>query len=251
MKHIFAGKVALIVGAATEPGPTIARRLAGDGVTVALLDTNLGHIQAITIEITKNGGSASAWKLALDSAGNIHKNIDHIVEQYNRIDILINNTTRPLPQPLDSLTSTDFRNAIDAVLMAPFSCLCNVIQVMRERGYGRILNITSLDYLGLPGRVGAAAAQAAMFGLTRATALEIAPDNITINNLVLGDIGADSTLSDEEKTAVLNSIPVKRVGTLADVAHAAAFFSDEKAKYVTGQTFFVCGGKSAFFSMSI
>jgi 3-oxoacyl-[acyl-carrier protein] reductase/2-[hydroxy(phenyl)methyl]-succinyl-CoA dehydrogenase BbsC subunit len=156
-----------------------------------------------------------------------------------------------LPQSLDSLTSTIFRDTVDAVLRAPYSCLRAVVPAMRERGYGRIINISSLEYLGLPGKIGVAAAQAGIFGLTRAAALEVARDNITVNNLVLGDIVADGTLSDEEKTVLAGSIPVKRVGSLADVAYAVAFFADEKAKYVTGQTFFICGGKSAYFSMSV
>jgi 3-oxoacyl-[acyl-carrier protein] reductase/2-[hydroxy(phenyl)methyl]-succinyl-CoA dehydrogenase BbsC subunit len=251
MKTILAGKVALILGAGLEPGPALARKLADDGATVALLDADLDRIKAVAADITNGGRIAWAGRLALDPSDNVQKDVDRVLKQYGRIDILINNTHRPLPQSLDSLTSTIFRDTVDAVLRAPYSCLRAVVPAMRERGYGRIINISSLEYLGLPGKIGVAAAQAGIFGLTRAAALEVARDNITVNNLVLGDIVADGTLSDEEKTVLAGSIPVKRVGSLADVAYAVAFFADEKAKYVTGQTFFICGGKSAYFSMSV
>ena len=149
------------------------------------------------------------------------------------------------------MTPPLFADGIDAVLLPAYSALCAVVPAMRANGYGRIITLGSIDYLGLPGKAGVAATHAGLFGLTRAAALEVARDNITVNTVVLGDIVADNTLSDDDTTAMTGSIPVKRVGTPADVGHAVAFFADETTKYVTGQTFFVCGGKSIHFSMAI
>jgi 3-oxoacyl-[acyl-carrier protein] reductase/2-[hydroxy(phenyl)methyl]-succinyl-CoA dehydrogenase BbsC subunit len=251
MKTILAGKVALILRAGLEPGPAIAHKLADCGATVVLLDEDGARATNVANAINTKGGTASAENLTSYSVDAVERSVDDILKRYGRIDILINSTPRAASQSLDSLTSSIFNDAVATVVQPSYSFLRAVVAAMRQHGYGRIVNISSLDYLGLPGKVATAAAHAGMFGMTRAVALEVARDNITVNNLVLGDIAADEALSDEEKAVIAGSIPVKRLGSLAEVAHAVAFFADEKAKYVTGQTFFVCGGKSIHFSMSI
>lgn len=251
MTSSFANRVVLILGAAVEPGPAIARKLAAEGAGIALIDADSKGLQSLAAELEKCGARVWSGKLGDDPETSLPKDIAQIKKQFGRLDILINNTPKPAPVTLGELTPAAFGETLRSVLSAPYASLWAAVPAMREGGFGRVLNIGGIEYLGLPGRVGAASAQAGFFGMIRAAALEVARDNITVNNLVLGDIAADAALSDEAKAAMAGAIPVKRVGSLDDVLHAAMFFIDEKTKYVTGQTFFVCGGKSVHFSMSI
>ncbi len=121
---------------------------------------------------------------------------------------------------------------------------------MRKQGYGRIVNIGSIEYLGLPQTSVYSAAKSSMLGFTRSLSLETAKDKITVNWVVKGTI-RQSGISQEEEEKIAAKIPVQRLGTPEDVAGAVCFFAADTSKFITGQTFFVCGGKSLYFSMSI
>ena len=102
----------------------------------------------------------------------------------------------------------------------------------------------------MPGISNYAAAKSAIFGLTRSLALESAKDDVTVNCVAKGDIKS-AAMSDEDCEKMAKRIPVQKMGSADDVARTVGFFASDTSKYVTGQTFFVCGGKSAYFSMSI
>jgi 3-oxoacyl-[acyl-carrier protein] reductase/2-[hydroxy(phenyl)methyl]-succinyl-CoA dehydrogenase BbsC subunit len=109
-----------------------------------------------------------------------------------------------------------------------------------------------LEYLGWPGKANYSAAASGIFGLTRSLALELAKDDITVNCLSRGDIlYPEAGLAEEAAAKLADAQPVKRLGTPEDVANAVGFFASEASKYITGQTLFVCGGKSLYFSMSV
>lgn len=131
-------------------------------------------------------------------------------------------------------------------------CCRAAVGMMKGRPHGRIINVIGLDYLGLPGRANQSLTAAAVFGLTRSLALELAPAGITVNTVVKGEIESDyEGLSEETRQELTKSIPVRRLGRPEEVAGTVAFLASEAAKYVTGQMLFVCGGKSCHFSMSV
>ena len=175
--------------------------------------------------------------------------IGEILEKFGRIDILVNNPDSPAGEKLADLSLDDFSRAIDINLIFPFCFLREIMPIMQQNGNGRIINISALEYLGLPGKVNLSASTAGILGLTRALALEAAKDNVTVNNVVKGDI-ASGNETEEEIEKRVGSIPVKALGKPADIARAVGFFASDSAKYVTGQTFIVCGGKSVHFSLS-
>lgn len=251
MTKMMSKKVVLIAEAGVQPGTFLARKFADDGARLVLMGCDSARIKTIAEEINAGGGIAWAQAVSELSHEGIQEAIKAILKRESRIDVLINNTGHLVPAPLDSLTSMSFHATIQTALGLPFAILQAVIAAMRQCGSGRVINISSLDYLGLSGKVNIAAAQAGIFGLTRAAALEVARDHVTINNLVLGDLVEESDAPSGADAVLAGSIPVKRLGSYADVAHAASFFASEVSKYVTGQTFFVCGGKSVHFSMSI
>ena len=243
----FSGSVAMIVGC-DETGIWIARDLASRGAAVGLCGNDPGVLEGIAGKIAAEGGKVIA--VETDGAGevSITNAVDRVLTRFGTIDILINNPGVPRAGSLADVSPSELRTSIDANVTTPFFAMQAVIPSMRARRYGRIINIFSLSYLGLPGQVSVSATHAALFGLTRSISLEAAVDGISVNAVAKGDTDGSNVAGDAEKPA--SQIPVRRMGTAADVAYAVRFFVSPSAKYVTGQTLFVCGGKSAYFSMS-
>jgi NAD(P)-dependent dehydrogenase (short-subunit alcohol dehydrogenase family) len=145
-----------------------------------------------------------------------------------------------------------WRSLIDCNLTAVFLLTKAVIPIMKEKNYGRIVNLNDFDYLGMPGRSSYSTVKAGIFGLTRALALELAAEGITVNTVVKGEIRASGVdLSEEQLAAAEKRLPVGRLGTVDDIAYAVSHFASNSSKYITGQTLFVCGGKSLYASMSV
>lgn len=240
-------RVALIAGADDEVGEAIALQFAAHGAKLALCGGARDRLEALAAKVVAQGGKAMTSELNL---GAIASCVGHVLAHYGKIDILVNNLPLPAGNALCDPAAGDFDASVGAVLGARFHFMREAVPAMKKNGYGRIVNLSSLAYLGQPKKADAAAAQAGIFGLTRSVALEVARDSITVNNVVKGDISV-AAMSEEEKEKLAAGIPVKRVGAPADVARAVCFFASDSSKYVTGQTFFVCGGKSAYFSMSV
>jgi 3-oxoacyl-[acyl-carrier protein] reductase/2-[hydroxy(phenyl)methyl]-succinyl-CoA dehydrogenase BbsC subunit len=250
MQLSFANKVALVVGAADAVGSAIALSLAAKGAAVALLDKDEARLAALASDITKAGAKALA--VPLDPTGHTAaaQAVSRITLMLGPIDVLINNTPDPTPHPLGALSGEGFNAAVTGTVGVQFAFMRQIVPAMRERKQGRVVNLSSLSYLGLSGAADVAAAQSAVFGLTRSVALEAARDKVTINTVVKGDL-ARPDQSEEDIAKATGPIPAKRLGHAADIAYAVSFLASDAAQYVTGQTMFVCGGRSAYFSMSV
>lgn len=248
METAVNSKVALVVGATDEVGEAIARQLASAGVQLALAAADGGKLEAFARQIP----DANILTLQVDAtdAAAVADCVKQVLTRFGKIDILVNNAGEVAGKPLSALTAGDVAAAFNRVVAAPFHFIREVVPRMQRDGYGRVVNVSELDYLGLANQSNAAAARSALFGLTRSVALESARQGVTVNTVVKGDI-ANSGTPEAEKDKLANAIPVKRVGTAADVARAVCFFAADSGKYLNGQTLFVCGGKSAYFSMSV
>jgi NAD(P)-dependent dehydrogenase (short-subunit alcohol dehydrogenase family) len=158
---------------------------------------------------------------------------------------LVNNVGAVFPASLaeQSLAEVDAAYALN--LRCAVQCMQAVLPGMEERGFGRVVNVSSRAALGKEGRTAYAASKAGLLGLTRVWALELGPLGVTVNAVGPGPIatGLFETANDAEATAaIVGAVPVRRMGTPDDVAHAVAFFLDEAAGFVTGQVLYVCGG---------
>ena len=244
------GRVALIAGANDEVGGEVARRLAREGAIVVVCDSNSRALDALVKEISTAGGAASALAVDMSESAAISNGIERIVASHGKIDILVNNGLDPKSRAFNDLTVQDFATTLQSSLGSQFCFLKAFIPVMHKNNSGRVINISSLPYLGIPKHADVAAAKSALFGLTRSIALEMARNNITVNCVVKGDI-ADNKAPEEQLQKIAGGIPVRRVGKSSDVSYAVSFFASDTSDYITGQTFFVCGGKSAYFSMSV
>ncbi|WP_051012230.1 SDR family NAD(P)-dependent oxidoreductase [Desulfobacula toluolica] len=246
----FKDRVVLIESVGDEIGYAIAAMMASKGAKLVVLDINgkntsdmVSRLKEIGVEvhgITADSADCAGAKDAITS----------VMEKYGRIDILVNNSDLIVKNEIVNTKAQNWYNGSKANIDPAYFMCREVIPVMRKQGYGRIINIGSVEYLGLPNTSLYSAAKSSMFGFTRSLALETAKDNITVNWVVKGTIQS-SDMSEEQVEKLAAKIPVKRLGTPDDVAGAVSFFAADTSKFITGQTFFVCGGKSLSFSMSI
>jgi NAD(P)-dependent dehydrogenase (short-subunit alcohol dehydrogenase family) len=160
---------------------------------------------------------------------------------------LVNNVGVVRPASLEETTVEDLAAVMDVNLRSAVLATQALLPAMREAGFGRIVNIASRAALGKELRTAYAASKAGLIGLTRTWALELASQGITVNCIGPGPIATDlfkrANPDNSPRTrAIIEGVPVKRLGTPDDIAHAAAFFLDDRAGFVTGQTIYVCGG---------
>lgn len=243
-------KVAVVTGATDAIGSAVCRRLAGKGATVVVVDTDPQKAEALVAELVKGDAKATGATIDPTSEDTIKAMIADVTDKVGAIDILVNNFDHREEKPLDEVSYAQWQLAFDHNVDPVFLMTREILPGMRARNYGRVINIGSLSYIGLPGLSSYAAAKSSLFGLTRALALESAKDGVTVNCVAKGEI-ATADMTEERIENLVKAIPVRRIGTPEDVAKAVGFFASERSPYVTGQTFFVCGGKSIHFSMSI
>jgi len=245
-------RVVLVAGAATDSGAAISLRLAKGGATVILADSDKEAIALLEKKIAAGGDKAKAWKVNMSNEADVNMTVQAIAAEFGSIDVLINCMDKPERQSVSETDMDRWRSLIDANLTAVFLFAKAVIPIMKEKKYGRIVNLNDFDYLGMPGRSSYSAVKAGIFGLTRALALELAAEGITVNAVVKGEIKAAGVdLSEEQLAAAEKRMPVGRIGTADDIAYAVSHFASSSSKYITGQTLFVCGGKSLYASMSV
>jgi NAD(P)-dependent dehydrogenase (short-subunit alcohol dehydrogenase family) len=159
----------------------------------------------------------------------------------------VNNVGIVRPAPLEETSVEDLAAVLDVNLRSAILAAQALLPTMREAGFGRIVNIASRAALGKELRTAYAASKAGLIGLTRTWALELAAQGITVNAIGPGPIATElfrrANPDNSPRTrAIIEGVPVKRLGTPDDIAHAAAFFLDDRAGFVTGQTVYVCGG---------
>lgn len=220
----------LITGGANGIGAAIAKKCREAGYETVILDR--AGDDAIHCDLSAPGSTRAALEQAL-AGGPITR--------------LVNNVGAVFANSLSDQTLEEFDNAVALNLRSAFLCAQALVPGMREAGFGRIVNIASRAALGKELRTAYSATKAALQGMTRTWALEEGKQGITVNAVAPGPIATELFMNanpaESERTkAIVNGIPVGRMGTPDDVAHAAAFLLSADAGFITGQTLYVCGG---------
>ncbi len=233
-------KSALVTGGSQGIGRAVVERLSADGFHVVNLDLRRPDARAGSetfIEVDLSQPPATAQALA------------QVTGQFD-VSVLVNNVGTVQPGTLEDVTFDDLDRAVSLNLRCTIQCAQTVVPGMKARRYGRIINISSRAALGKELRTVYAATKAGLLGITRTWALELARHGITINAIGPGPIATAlftrANPADSPRTkAIIEGVPVGRLGTPADIAHAVAFFADARAGFVTGQVLYVCGGMTA------
>lgn len=221
----------LITGGASGIGAAIARQCRADGYDTVIIDRTGGYIEA---DLRDPAQTAEALQSAL---------------QGGPITRLVNNVGMVAPASAHEQTLEQFDSVISLNLRCAMQCLQAIVPGMRDAGFGRVVNMSSRAALGKTQRTAYAASKAGLIGMTRVWALELGELGITVNAVAPGPIATDLfTKANPEGTPqtrkILDAIPVRRIGSPEDVAHAARFFLERQSSFVTGQVLYVCGGSS-------
>lgn len=238
--------IAVVTGASGGIGAEIAKRLAQDGFSVALIyNRNAEKAQKTADEITLLGGSAKTYKCDVRDSSEITSAIEAIERDFGEISVLVNNAGISEQKLLTDITDSDWENMISTNLSGAFYFCRTVLPYFVHRKSGRIINISSMwGETGGSCEVHYSAAKAGLIGLTKALAKEVAPSGITVNAVSPGVINTEmvTKLGKDTVDMLREEIPVMRLGTPEDVANAVSFLADDRASYITGQIISVNGG---------
>lgn len=240
------GKTALVTGASRGIGRAIALALAEAGADVAV---NYAGSEAAAVETAKAieamGRRALILQANVGKADQFDSMVKQVVDTFGSIDILVNNAGITRDNLLMRMKEEEFDEVIETNLKGVFNGIKAVTRPMMKQRSGRIINISSIvGAVGNPGQANYVAAKAGVIGLTKSAAKELATRGITVNCVAPGFIETDMTdkLSEETRAKLLEGIPLVRLGSPEDIAHAVRFLASDAAAYMTGQTVHVDGG---------
>src|SRR5437588_563245 len=241
----LSGRVALVTGASQGIGHACALKLAEAGAAVAVAARNQGKLDELVAQITAAGGKAAAFVLDVGEEEQIKSVFKTVIAQFEKIDILVNNAGITRDQLVMRMKRADWDAVLNTNLTSAYLCIQQAIGSMLKQRWGRIINVTSIfGQIGQAGQANYASSKAGLIGLTMAIAREVASRNITSNAVAPGFIETAMTagFSDDFKQNALKMIPLGRVGTPDDVAHAVCFLASDEASYITGHVMNVNGG---------
>jgi 3-oxoacyl-[acyl-carrier protein] reductase len=235
-------KVCLVTGSSRGIGKAIALALAHEGARVAVTY----HTQeSEAMETLNEISQCSLIQVDVSNEEAVARMIRETVKTFGTIDILINNAGIHRDSMSWKMDKKIWKEVLATNLTGPFLCTKHVLPVMREKGWGRIINISSvIGEIGLAGASNYAASKSGLVGFTKAVAREVADKNITVNCVSYGymNAGMNLRLPEENRQRVLQNIPLKRFGTLEEATGPVVFLCTDAASYITGQTIHVNGG---------
>jgi 3-oxoacyl-[acyl-carrier protein] reductase len=238
-------KVALVTGASQGIGRAVALRLAQDGASVALAARNEEKLKEVAAEIAAAGGSAEVFVMDVAREESIKATAKAVLAHYGKLDILVNNAGITRDGLLLRMKRADWDEVLATNLTGTFLLTQAIMGSMVRARSGRIISISSVvGRMGQAGQANYAASKAGLIGFTKSVARELASRGVTANVVAPGYIESPMTavLDEKQNQSIVAHIPLGRIGTDADVAHAVAFLASEQAGYITGHVLDVNGG---------
>ncbi len=253
-------KVVFITGAASGIGYEIGVAFAKNGAKVVLSDINAGKVKEVSESLHDDGFECIGLKCDVTKEDELQKALDHTVEKYGRIDVLINNAGLQHVASLEEFPTEKYEFMLKVMLVAPFMATKHVFPIMKKQGFGRVINMSSINGLiGFAGKAAYNSAKHGVIGLTKVAALEGAADGITVNAICPGYVDTplvrgqfedlaknrDVPLENVLEEVLYPLVPQKRLLDVQEIADYAMFLASDKAKGVTGQAVVLDGGYTA------
>jgi 3-oxoacyl-[acyl-carrier protein] reductase len=246
MQGSLADQTAVVTGAAGGIGLAVAKRLGQNGASVALVDRDAPRLREGRDELEELGIAAEPIEGDVRESTCAASAVERALATFGSVDILVNAAGVIRDATIERIVDADWDDVHAINLKAPFAFCRAAVPSMRERGYGRIVNISSRAWLGGFGQTSYSASKGGLVSMTRSLALELARDGITANTVAPGTI--DTPMFRSFPPAVQDRLrasqPSRRLGTPEEVAAAVHFLASADASFVTGQTLHVCGGRS-------
>jgi NAD(P)-dependent dehydrogenase (short-subunit alcohol dehydrogenase family) len=251
MPNSLHGRTALVTGASKGLGRAIAIALAGAGARVALVSRDERKLDEVATQIRASGGEADVFPADVSDEAQVEHLRTVVAAKFDGVvHILVNNAGINIRKPIVDFTLQEWRSVLDTNLTSVFLLCRAFVPMMKGRGYGRIINMTSmLSHVSLPGRTAYSASKTALLGLTRALALEMAPEGITVNGISPGvcdtEINAPLMQNPELRAQFLARIPAGRWGRPEEIGKLALYLCSDEAGFITGTDIIIDGGWTA------
>ena len=240
------GKYAVVTGAGKGIGRAIAERFLEDDVAgVALFDMDEALVSATAKELDPTGNRVIAVKCDVSNQENVNAAFAQVNEKFGRVDILVNNAGITRDAMFHKMTIEQAMMVMNVHFYGTFYCCQAVIGGMRERNYGKIVNISSVSAMGNVGQTNYTSAKCAIEGFTRTLALESARKNITVNAIAPGMVNTDilKSIPADIMEQKIKSVPAQRLGEPSEIASVASFLASDDSSWVTGNCIMACGGQ--------
>src|SRR5262245_877735 len=247
MPNPLSGRIALITGASRGIGRAMAISLSSAGAAVALVARDAAKLEGVRREIEAAGGRAGVFPADVTQEDDVARLARDAAAQLGPVQILINNAGINIRKPVVEFTLAEWRQVMDTNHTSAFLMCRAIVPQMQGTGYGRVLNIAStMAHVSIPARAAYSSSKAALLGLTRALALELAPDGITVNSISPGPIATEMNTvlleNPEANRQFLSNVPLGRWGRPEEPGSLASYLCTEDAGFITGADFLIDGG---------
>jgi NAD(P)-dependent dehydrogenase (short-subunit alcohol dehydrogenase family) len=246
----LAGRAAIITGASRGLGRAMALALGAEGARLLLVSRNATPLQKTADEARAFGAEAEICPADVTDETHVRRVEAAATDRFGKVQILINNAGMNLRKPVTDFTLAEWRQVQDTNLTSAFLMCRALVPHMKGQGYGRILNLTSImSHVALPGRTAYAASKCALLGFTRALALELAPENITVNGISPGpfatEMNAPLMQNPDLNREFISKIPLGRWGNPEEIGRLAVYLCSADAGFITGTDILIDGGWTA------
>ena len=241
------GRIALVTGASRGLGKAMALSLAGAGARVALVARDVTELNAVAEEARRSGAQAEVFRADISDEPQVRQLERDVLAKLGPVDILLNNAGIAVRKLCVDLTLSDWMNVLNTNLTSAFLLCRSFVPHMQGRGYGRIINIASImGHISVPMRTAYSSSKAGLLGFTRALALELATDNITVVSISPGPFATEMTVplmnNPETNEQFMSKTPMKRWGRPEEIAKLALYLCADEAGFITGTDIVVDGG---------